>query len=68
MFNVHFRRRVAAPAPCFHCGLPLPALVRDWVEFDGMRRPVCCAACVAVAGVLIAAGHAAYYRERLRLA
>ncbi len=58
----------AAPAPCFHCGLPLPAKVCDRVEFDGVARSVCCAACAAVAQAVIAAGYGDYYTERLRLA
>ena len=58
----------AAPAPCFHCGLPLPARVRERVAFDGITRPVCCAACAAVAQTVIAAGYGDYYRERMRRA
>ena len=58
----------ASPAPCFHCGLPLPAKVCDRVEFDGAAQAVCCAACAAVAQAVIAAGYGDYYTERLRLA
>ena len=58
----------ASPVPCFHCGLPLPAKVRDRVEFDGAMRAVCCAACAAVAQAVIAAGYGDHYSERLRLA
>ena len=57
----------AAPAPCFHCGLPLPVVVRDRIEFDGAARAVCCAACAAVAQAVIAAGYGDYYSERMRL-
>lgn len=57
--------RTAPPAPaCFHCGLPLPAEVRDFVEYEGARRAVCCAACAAVAELIIANGLDDYYRER----
>ncbi len=71
MLSFHFRRREPAPAatgPCFHCGLPLPAPVSDWVEFDGLSRPVCCGACAAVAQMVIGAGQGAYYRDKWQLA
>ena len=70
MLSFRFRRRPvaqAAPGPCFHCGLPLPVPVADWVAFDGTRRPVCCAACAAVAQMVIGAGQGAYYREKWHL-
>jgi Cu2+-exporting ATPase len=70
-FPPFFARRhpaTAAPAPCFHCGLPLPAVVRDRVAFDGAAQPVCCAACAAVAQAVIAAGYGDYYSARMRLA
>ncbi len=51
-------------APCFHCGLPLPDPVADWLLFDGERRPMCCAACLAAADMIIGAGFAAHYRAR----
>lgn len=62
-----------APAPvgekpfsgtCFHCDLPLPTPVADWVEFDDSRRPLCCASCQAACEMLIANGFSAYYRKR----
>ena len=51
---------------CFHCGLPARAPARDWVSFEGGRKPVCCANCAAAAGMVIANGYADYYRERSR--
>jgi hypothetical protein len=45
----------------------LPVPVSDWVEFDATRRPVCCAACAAVAQMVIGAGQGAYYREKWHL-
>ena len=73
MFQFRFRpsqrhAATAAPAPCFQCGLPLPAVARDRVEFDGATHAVCCAACAAVAQAVIAVGYGDYYRERMRLA
>ena len=50
--------------PCFHCGLPVPDPVADWLLFDGQRRPMCCAACLAAADMIIGAGFAAHYRAR----
>ena len=71
MFGFGIPRRKlpqAVRADCFHCGLPLPAIARDRVEFDGAAHAVCCAACAAVAQAVIAAGYGDYYRERERLA
>lgn len=56
----------AAGYSCFHCGLPALAPARDWVSFDGERRPVCCKSCAAAADMVIANGYADYYRERSR--
>lgn len=49
---------------CFHCDLPLPLPMAHWVEFDGARRPLCCASCLAAAAMLIANGFFAYYSQR----
>ena len=73
MFPFRFRASqspaaTVTSAPCFHCGLPLPAVVRDRIEFDGATCAVCCAACAAVAQAVIAAGYGGYYSERMRLA
>lgn len=71
MLKLPFRgRRVAQQesGPCFHCGLSLPNPVLDWVQFDSVRRPVCCGACAAVAQMVIGAGQGAHYREKWQLA
>jgi len=52
------------PGTCFHCDSPLPTPVADWVEFEGARRPLCCASCQAAAEMLIANGLFAYYSQR----
>jgi|GEM_PF-4795830 len=49
---------------CFHCDLPLPTPVAHWVEFEGARRPLCCASVLAAAEMLIAKGLFAYYSQR----
>lgn len=54
-----------AADPCFHCGLPVPDPAADWLLFDGERRPMCCAACLAAADMIIAAGFAGHYRARI---
>ena len=62
-------RATRAKLACFHCGLPVPQPVIDSVDFAGRARPMCCAACAAAAGFLIASGMAAeYYRDRLESA
>ena len=53
-----------AAEPCFHCGLPLPEPVADWVEFEGRARPMCCASCRAAAELVIGNGFGAYYHRR----
>lgn len=55
---------VQAAVPCFHCGLPVPAGLADSIVFDGLRRPMCCAGCVAAAEMIIGAGFADHYRGR----
>lgn len=52
------------PGTCFHCGLPLPMPVADWVEFEGKPHPLCCASCLAAAEMLIANGVGDYYLDR----
>jgi len=39
-------------------------LVAHWVEFEGARRPLCCASCLTAAEMLIAKGFFAYYSQR----
>ena len=60
------RAATATPATdgCFHCAPPLPLPVADWVVFDGVSRPLCCAGCLAAAELLIGQGFFAYYRDR----
>ncbi len=57
---------IAPPHPqeCFHCGLPVPARSDHRLEIEGVTRPFCCRGCEAVAGAILAAGLADYYRHR----
>jgi Putative metal-binding domain of cation transport ATPase len=55
---------VPGAGACFHCALPLPKPVVDWVMFDDEKRPMCCPSCAAAAGVIIEAGFGATYRDR----
>jgi Cu2+-exporting ATPase len=50
--------------PCFHCGLPVPAGSAWWLELDGVRQPLCCAGCHAVAHAIVETGLGDYYRHR----
>lgn len=54
----------AAPAGCFHCGLPVPDPVPEWVAFEGRARPMCCASCKAAAELVIGSGFGAWYHRR----
>ncbi|NNJ64936.1 MAG: heavy metal translocating P-type ATPase [Xanthomonadales bacterium] len=49
---------------CFHCGEPIPAGIDLFIERDGVRRPVCCSGCQAVAELIFGAGLGRYYRFR----
>ena len=49
---------------CFHCGSPIPAGVRLFVEHDGRMKPMCCHGCQAVAQAIIDGGFDAYYAKR----
>jgi len=53
-----------AAQACFHCGLPVPEPVPDWLLFDGAKRPMCCVACRAAADLIIGAGFADRYRAQ----
>lgn len=53
---------------CFHCGLPAPAGSTFAVVVDGIRRPMCCAGCEAVAQTITAYGLGSYYRSRTAFA
>ncbi|NIP73016.1 MAG: cadmium-translocating P-type ATPase [Gammaproteobacteria bacterium] len=49
---------------CFHCGLPVPARSDYAVQIDGVRRPMCCPGCQAVAQAIVDNGLADFYRYR----
>lgn len=49
---------------CFHCGLPVPAGSDYGVQIDGVRRPMCCPGCQAVAQAIVDNGLADFYRYR----
>lgn len=51
-------------APCFHCGLPVPAGSRWRVTIDDLPRAMCCPGCEAVAQTIVEIGQSSYYRER----
>ncbi|MEK7207071.1 MAG: heavy metal translocating P-type ATPase metal-binding domain-containing protein, partial [Pseudomonadota bacterium] len=46
---------------CFHCGLPLPADADFAVTILGVRQPMCCHGCEAVARAIVAGGLTDYY-------
>jgi len=50
-------------AGCFHCGLPLEAVVFP-VTIDGVGHGTCCRGCQAVAQTIADNGLGAYYRNR----
>ena len=49
---------------CFHCNEPVPPGLDLTVTVDGAPQPVCCPGCQAVAQLILATGHADYYRFR----
>jgi Cu2+-exporting ATPase len=59
---------VLAPAPCFHCGLPVPAGASWSLAIDGVRQPMCCPGCEAVASSIVGSGFGDYYRNRTAFA
>lgn len=54
------------PAPCYHCGQPLPDTVdAAWsVDIGGVAHTMCCPGCAAVAQAIVDLGQASYYRDR----
>jgi len=73
MFGLGLNRVRAKPAQsptpravlaCFHCGLPVPDPVPDWLLFEGVKRPMCCSACLAAADMIISAGFGDRYRTQ----
>jgi Cu2+-exporting ATPase len=55
---------VLAPASCFHCGLPADAGGNWSAIISGVRQPMCCPGCAAVAQSIVEAGFADYYTSR----
>jgi Cu2+-exporting ATPase len=49
---------------CFHCGLPVPPGADYGVEIDGVRQPMCCRGCQAVASAIVTGGLGDFYRFR----
>ena len=54
----------AAALACFHCSLPQPARADFFVEIDGVRQPMCCPGCAAVAQAIVNGGLSDYYKFR----
>ena len=54
----------AVPAPCFHCGEPLPEAGVRRMRIAGTERALCCAGCEAAALLITGAGLEDYYRLR----
>ncbi len=55
---------MAEHAPCYHCGLSIPADAEISVEIGGESRPMCCVGCAEVARAIVANGLGDYYRHR----
>ena len=53
-----------AMGACYHCGLPVPAGSDFAVDIDGVRQPMCCRGCEAVARAIVDGGLGNYYRFR----
>ncbi len=58
----------AAPAACFHCGLPVPPATHWNVLIDAVAQPMCCPGCRAVAQAIVDFSVDDYYRDRTVLA
>ncbi len=56
------------PESCFHCGEEVPANLNLTVEIDGIKQPMCCPGCEAVANEIVEFGLLDYYRHRTELA
>ena len=54
----------AAEALCFHCGDPLAGEDRFCVDIGGIKRPMCCPGCQAVASLITGSGMAGFYDQR----
>ena len=55
---------MAAPLPCYHCGLPVPAGERYRTTVLGEMRDMCCPGCQAVAEAIVSGGLESYYQHR----
>jgi Cu2+-exporting ATPase len=66
----HPKRRLGAfficmsPAPCYHCGQPVPENLDLPVSICGEKRAMCCYGCQAVAQSIVDNGLDDYYRSR----
>ncbi len=49
---------------CYHCQLPVPDQNHFHAEIDGVKQPMCCPGCKAVAEAISAGGLNSYYRHR----
>ena len=54
----------AAPAGCFHCGLPVPAASNWQATIGGNLQRMCCPGCAAAAQAIVDGGCADYYATR----
>jgi len=54
----------SSPAPCYHCGLPVPAGSRFSAVVLGQSRSLCCPGCQAVAETIVQGGLEHYYSHR----
>jgi Cu2+-exporting ATPase len=52
-------------AACFHCGLLVPPVHPPSARLGESDRVFCCRGCLAVAQLIYAGGHAAYYERRV---
>jgi hypothetical protein len=57
-------RSVGETLRCFHCDELVPDECRLSVVWEGQERPMCCAGCQAVCGLIIESGQGDYYRFR----
>jgi len=55
---------MATPAPCYHCGLPVPAGSHFHARVLGEVRHLCCPGCQAVAEAIVKGGLESYYQHR----
>lgn len=55
---------MASPAPCYHCGEPVPTGSSWTCVILEQTRALCCPGCQAVAEAIVAGGLESYYRHR----